>query len=283
MAAEHIHEVLKRASLFLEQHQKEPNIAEILLQHHLQVDRSQMFMRLRDEMPTDSLQSFNRDLKRHAVENVPVQHITGYEYFYGRLFHVNEHVLIPRQETEEVLLKAFDIMSSDTPQTIVDVGTGSGIIGITIALEKPDHHVYATDISPEALHTAKENAKRLGAELTFYEGDFLAPLLQKDMTVDLIVSNPPYIPYTEANNLSEVVRDYDPELALFAKENGLYAYRRILEQAKQMLQPGGQIVFEIGFDQGQSVPSLAKNYFPNASIHVFTDINGHDRIVTITT
>src|SRR5699024_11238965 len=83
--------------------------------------------------------------------------------------------------------------------------------------------------------------------------------------------------------LSEVVRDYDPELALFAKENGLYAYRRILEQAKQMLQPGGQIVFEIGFDQGQSVPSLAKNYFPNASIHVFTDINGHDRIVTITT
>lgn len=283
MATNRIHEVLKRASLFLEQHDKEPIVAELLLQHHLQIDRSQMFMKLREEIESDILQSFNKDLKLHAEESVPIQHIIGYEYFYGRKFIVNEHVLIPRQETEEVVLKSFEIMADKQPQTIVDVGTGSGIIGITIALEKPGHDIYATDISSEALRIARENASRLGAKLTFYEGDFLDPLQQEQITVDLIVSNPPYIPYAEAKNLSDIVRNHDPERALFAKENGLYAYRKILEQAKHVLRPGGQIVFEIGFDQGESVPNLATTYFPNALIDVFSDINGNNRIVTITT
>src|SRR5699024_9860436 len=143
---------------------------------------------------SDILQSFNKDLKLHAEESVPIQHIIGYEYFYGRKFIVNEHVLIPRQETEEVVLKSFEIMSDKQPQTIVDAGAVVGIIGITVALEKPGHDIYATDISSEDLRIARENASRLGAKLTFYEGDFLEPLQQEQITVDLIVSNPPYIP-----------------------------------------------------------------------------------------
>lgn len=287
--SERLFEVLHRASLFLEKHHKEQGVAELLLQHHLKLTRSQFFMELREPVSQKALETFEIDLRKHVETGVPIQHLIGEETFYGRSFTVNEDVLIPRPETEEVVERAIQLIQQhekfnrNEPITIVDVGTGSGIIAITLDIEITNTNITAVDISPKALKIAKQNAKQLNTEIEFFEGSFLQPLIEKQLKVDFIISNPPYIPYADLPTLSVTVREFDPELALFADESGLYAYRNILEQAPQVLNSGGAVIFEIGHDQGESVPNLAKANFKNATIETFKDINQNDRIVTIKT
>ncbi|RKQ34402.1 peptide chain release factor N(5)-glutamine methyltransferase [Oceanobacillus halophilus] len=273
-----LYEVLKRASLFLEEHHREPGVAEILLQHHLNVSRSQFYMMMQDSIPQETIANFEKDIEKHAETGIPVQHLTGYEEFYGREFAVNEHVLIPRPETEELVLHVINQVKNQTV-TIADIGTGSGIIAATLALELPEAAVYASDISEAALATARENAEKLDADVTFLQGNFLKPFIQGNIQVDVIVSNPPYIARAEEELLSDTVKNFDPELALFADEEGLAAYREIIQQAK-VLPHLEMIVFEIGHTQGEALHQLIRKTFPTARIQTIQDINKKDRIVS---
>ncbi|WP_044476777.1 peptide chain release factor N(5)-glutamine methyltransferase [Oceanobacillus massiliensis] len=277
-------EVLRWASLFLEKYDREPRVAEILLQHHLNVTRSQFYMLMQEPVSGEIAEMFKAQIVKHAETGIPVQHLTGYESFYGRDFTVNEHVLIPRPETEELVLHIIDSAgqpaNSNQPLTIVDIGTGSGIIAITLALELPEAKVYASDISKDALAIARQNAKRLGADVTFLQGDFLEPIIDEQIKADIIVSNPPYIAREEAPLLSDTVKNFDPELALFAEKNGLAAYQKIIMQAPEAVNADALIAFEIGHKQGRAVRALIKGTFPGSAVTTIQDINKKDRIVS---
>ncbi len=275
-----IHEALRWASLFLEEHNREGKIAEILLQHHLGISRVQLLSNFRELVPVEKQTVFMENIKRHVETGIPVQHLTGKEAFYGREFTVNKHVLIPRQETEELIVNVLDEIKTLGPaNTLVDLGTGSGIIATTLKLEKPELEVFAVDISEQALSVAKQNACTLGASIQFCKGSFLEPLIDRGQNVDIIVSNPPYIPFVDKPTLSDTVRNFDPELALFAEKNGLAAYYEIVEQSTQVLTTGGLIAFEIGYQQGEQVKTILTNTYPKSTVDIRKDINGKDRMV----
>lgn len=273
-----LHEVLSRASLFLKEHHREPRVAELLLQHYLGVSRSIFFTMLHESVPDQVAIPFQRALEKHAETGVPIQHITGYASFYGREFHVNEHTLIPRPETEELVQNIIE-NAPEQPHTIVDVGTGSGIIAITLALELPDAEVYASDISGEALTVARGNAEQLGADVHFLQGNFLKPFISQKRTADIIVSNPPYISRSEETYLTDTVKKFDPGLALFAEEEGLAAYKKIIADVPKAAKPAAFIFFEIGHGQGEPVSALLKKQLPVSDIEVIKDINKKDRIL----
>src|SRR5699024_990416 len=162
------YEVLQRASLFLQQHNCETKIAEILLQHFLQLSRTEFYLNMQAIITEQTMQKFWDAINVHVTTGMPVQHLTGYEYFYGRKFYVNEHVLIPRPETEELIehvVREMQMHKNDEHLTITDLGTGSGVIAITLALELPYTNVYATDISKKALHMAQKNAAKHHAKV----------------------------------------------------------------------------------------------------------------------
>lgn len=276
------YEVLRWASLFLEKNNRESRVAELLLQHHLGVSRAVFFANMQEDIPDDIYEAFKADIEKHAETGVPLQHLTGYEYFYGRRFTVDGHVLIPRPETEELVQHVIrhDVDFRKKPLRIVDVGTGSGVIAITLKLEWSDAEVFATDISEEVLQVAKKNAAEWNADVAFLQGNFLEPLIEREMVVDILVSNPPYIAETERNVLSDTVKNYDPELALFAGDDGLSAYKEIIRQAKRVVRPGGLIAFEIGHEQGNAVKKLLMETFPYSDVDILQDINKKDRIVT---
>ena len=274
------YEVLQWASLFLENHQREPKVSEILLQHYLNVSRSKFYTMMRDPIAEDVIKLFKSAIKQHATLGIPVQHLIGYEMFYGREFAVNKHVLIPRPETEELVQHVIQTASQhQRPLTIVDVGTGSGIIAITLALELVHATVYATDISTTALEVAQKNAEQLQANVTFLEGDFLQPLQKENIQADIVVSNPPYIARAEEALLADTVKNFDPELALFAEDNGLAAYRLIIEQSKKVAKRHAVLAFEIGDAQSEAVRSLIKETYPTSNVHTIKDINKKDRII----
>lgn len=280
MNFETIREARQWASLFLEQHHREKQVADLLLMHHLKISRARLLADLRDPFPDGARDDFIRDIKAHALKGVPVQHLTGEEMFYGRPFKVNNQVLVPRQETEELVEGVLDeINGLKEPITVVDVGTGSGIIAITLKKERPDLTVYATDISEGALKIARENADRHRAEVHFLKGDFLIPLIEGNIKADVIVSNPPYIPLYEKDELQDVVRNYDPHLALFGGEDGLDAYRAIVKQAGYVQKDRTCLAFEIGHQQGKDVSDLIFRQFPGSSPEIKQDINGKERMV----
>ena len=277
-----LHEILNWASRFLKENQCEEQIAEILLQHHLAVTNTEFYMMMQETIPESTVTTFIDDIKKHVETGVPVQHLTGHEMFYGRKFLVNEHVLIPRPETEELVQQVIEVMRSypqEEPLTIADIGTGSGVIAITLALELPHVQIYATDISEEALQVAKKNANQLQADVHFLHGDYLQPLIDQSVHADIIVSNPPYISKMEKPFISRTVKNFDPTIALFADENGLMSYRRILELSTNMIKRPDRIFFEIGHEQGKVVKMLVQNSYPQADVDMIKDINEHDRIV----
>ncbi|PWU67002.1 peptide chain release factor N(5)-glutamine methyltransferase [Gracilibacillus dipsosauri] len=278
-----IYEALRRASSFLENASREPKVAEILLLHELGLTKASLISSLRDSMTQEAFSAYMDKIKQHATTGIPVQHLTGVEQFYGRDFTVNEHVLIPRPETEELIVAICETVrrKNRTDLTICDVGTGSGIIAITLAHElaewKP--RILATDLSPEALIVAKQNGRNHQAKIEFYQGDFLSPLMEKGEKIDLLVSNPPYIDPTEKKLMSDTVKNFDPDLALFAPNHGLAAYEAIIQQAKFVLNKDAILAFEIGYQQGMAVSDIIKTKFQHAKVNVLQDINGKDRMV----
>lgn len=213
-------------------------------------------------------------------DGIPVQYIIGNVDFYGYQFCVNENVLIPRFETEELVNRTMEYsrqLGITTPK-VLDIGTGSGCIAITMAKELLNSIVTAVDVSKEALEVANINSSNNKANVQFIESDLFNNINGK---YNIIISNPPYISYDE--EIEEIVKNNEPHLALFAANNGLYFYDKILEQAKEYLISPSLIAFEIGQTQGNEICELAKKYFLNSEITLEKDLQGKDRFVFIKT
>ncbi len=220
----------------------------------------------------------------HLMEQgSPLGYVLGYEWFYGYPFIVNENVLIPRPETEELValvLRLFDDhFANQDSVDVFDIGTGSGAIGISLSLEEEKMHVIASDISKEALKVAEENNQKLNGSVEFLQGSMLDPFIQAHKKCDILVCNPPYIPIFE--KMEHSVIDYEPHIALFGGEDGLKFYRDIFEHAHQVCQEKAILAFEMGYDQGERLSVLARQYFPQAKIEVHKDISGKDRMLSI--
>lgn len=206
----------------------------------------------------------------------PIQHITGEVEFYGLPFRVSRDVLIPRPETEHLVETAIQIVQGWEATRIVDVGTGSGAIAIALAHVLNSKRVTAIDISDTALAIAQENASRNGVNVRFLQGDLLDPV--RGETLDLVASNPPYVPETDRATLSVEVREFEPAMALFAGLDGLDAYRRLIPQAFGVLRPGGHIVLEIGCGQTDAVRSLLEGA-RFSSVRAIPDLQGIPRVL----
>ncbi|QCR31414.1 peptide chain release factor N(5)-glutamine methyltransferase [Lysinibacillus sp. SGAir0095] len=275
-----IFEALNWASSFLVDKGRDENAARLLMQHIYAMNYSGLMMRMHDAIDEEKWNQFQKDVEEHA-KGRPVQYITGVEEFYGRTFRVDESVLIPRPETEELILGTIERMKKlfgdGTELKLADIGTGSGAIAITMKKEWPTAEVVATDISEAALETAKMNARQLQANIEFRLGDLTAPLEEEKW--DVILSNPPYIAFDEAKEMSEIVLDHEPHSALFADEDGLILYRKLAEQLPNLVKKPALIGVEIGYTQGEAVANFFKSTFPQGKIDIVKDINQKNRIV----
>ncbi|WLR44333.1 peptide chain release factor N(5)-glutamine methyltransferase [Bacillus carboniphilus] len=276
-----VYEALNWASSYLQEANRDNNAAELLLRHHMKLTRAQLFSESRKEVNEQIWLSFQSDVKEHA-KGVPVQYMIGSESFYGRSFLVNQEVLIPRPETEELIEGILQRITTFNRELIVaDIGTGSGAIAVTLSLENSNMNVYATDIAAESLKVAKENASQLGVEVTFLQGDLVQPLVESKLKFDVIVSNPPYIPIAEVDQLEVVVKDFEPRRALAGGEDGLDFYRRLASDLPQIMKEQFLIGVEIGVGQGEQVSTIFHNAFPLAQVEIVNDINGKDRMVFV--
>ena len=215
--------------------------------------------------------------------NEPLDYILGYTEFYGYRFTVDDRVLIPRPETEELVLHALqtidEVFVGYDQIKVSDIGCGSGAIGLSVALEEPRVRLVASDISQDALDVARINAKQLGVDAAFYCGDMAKPLIDHDIKVDMVLCNPPYIPNDETMEASVI--DYEPHVALFGGDDGLKFYRSVLHDAYKILQGNGYLLFEMGYNQKEALTELVKTINANASVEVYQDINGKNRILSV--
>jgi release factor glutamine methyltransferase len=238
-----IREALRNASQRLEHHRvSSPRLnAEVILAHCLSVDKTYLYTHDERVLDDNEFQKIE-DALYERISGVPVQYIVGRQEFYGRYFIVNPDVLIPRPETEFIVETVLGL-KPDPGAIIIDVGAGSGCIGITLALELPQCLVTITDISHAALKTARTNAIQLGADISIACMDLLDAVRGP---FDIVVSNPPYISPRESSNLQIEVREHEPTVALFAEDDGLAAFRRLIPSAERVLKPGGYLIMEIG-------------------------------------
>ncbi len=245
-----------------------------------QKNRVDLYAEIDKEMPFELEQEYVCGMNR-ILRHEPVQHVLGYSWFYGYKMMVSNAVLIPRPETEELVSHVLARMDAEFPNQekidVVDIGTGSGAIAISLAKEEPKIEMLATDISEEALMVAKENATINHAQVHFLCGDMLAPLIQMNKKVDILVSNPPYIPQEET--LESSVKDFEPHVALFGGEDGLKFYEIILDQCTQVLKDEAMIAFEMGWNQADSLKKMVQEKHPNAKVDIVKDINGKDRML----
>lgn len=225
--------------------------ADVLLRHVLGWDRATLLLRREEPLPPDAATTFDALLARRLGRE-PVAYLTGTREFYGRAFAVSSAVLIPRPETELIVDRVLRDTPTDAAPRIVDACTGSGILAVTLACERPRARIVATDISRPALAVARENARTHGVagRVTFVAADLLAPL---PGPFDLIVANPPYVARRDAPGLSRDVRDYEPDVALFGGDDGLALVRRLLREVATRLAPGGWLAMEFGAGQGYDV------------------------------
>ena len=272
-------QAITKACLLLRRQAKEESLARFLLMYMLDEMR-EFNENLAFELTEEDEQKYFQLINKHIKDDTPLSHLVGFEYFYDRKFKVTSDVLSPRMETEELVYKVIDYIRKNnlTNIKILDLCTGSGIIGITLKkeLEEFDVKILASDISSRALTVTKENASSLEADISFVESDLFSNIQDK---FDIIVSNPPYIAHDDKKTIKENVLNYDPHLALFADEEGMYFYRNIIEKSRQYLNEKGVIFFEIGYDQKEKIITLGENN--KFETVVYKDINGRDRIAVL--
>lgn len=277
-----VRELIKDTEKELEKLGKDVNAAKVLFYHLANKEPHQLYLMMDEEVDVELKDIFVKGINEFK-SGKPIQYIKGLETFFGRDFEVNENVLIPRYETEELvenILYHIDDYFSDCPKiTLCDVGTGSGAIAISLALEEELLDVFATDISKEAVNVASKNAEKLGAKINFMVGDMLQPLIDNNLKVDIFVSNPPYIPQNQ--NIEAVVKDNEPHVALFGGDDGLYFYRKIFKDVNKVINDKALLAFEMGFDQREIMEQALKEHFPNDSYQIIKDINGKDRMLFI--
>ena len=264
-------------------------IAEIVFSHVLNIDRMMLFTKYRDDVEDEEIEKIRYFIQKIGREKFPVQYLLNEQEFYGRKFYVDKGVLIPRQDTEILVEKMIDILKNNILKNknleknlkfhpkILDIGVGSGIIGITAALEIKDSYVLGVDISEKALETAQKNKEILKvSNIKFLKSDLFENVEFREF--DMIVSNPPYISLNEVGIMSDDTLLHEPSEALFAENDGLYFYYEICQKASDYLADFGYLLFEIGYKQGKNVAKImASSGFKN--IEVVKDLAGLDRVV----
>ena len=251
--------------------------AEWLLEEVLGEDRGQLYARARRPVATADAERFAAMVDR-CVTGTPLQHVLGHTSFRGLRIEVSPAVMIPRPETEEVVSAALAAVEAVEAPRVLDVGTGSGCIALAIKHERPDAVVEAWDVSADALAVARENADRLDLDVVFVEQDLFAADGHPAAPVDLLVSNPPYIPDAEADDLSSVVREHDPPEALFAGDDPLRFYRRLAARAPQFCVPGGTVVLETHAEYADGAAQAAREA-GLTDVRVERDLSDRPRIL----
>ncbi|MDF2661778.1 MAG: prmC [Paenibacillus sp.] len=275
---------LQASSFLLEQGVQDHNsAAEWLLQHVLGVSRSEFFMRWNEPFPEECRDRWSEVLTRRA-KGEPVQYITGEQEFYGLPFRVTPAVLIPRPETELLVERIVAVgrrLWPDGRPLVADIGCGSGAIPVTVAVQCPSWDVTATDISADAVEVARLNAAAngVGDRVRFYGGDLLEPYIRERITIDILVSNPPYIESGDMPHLQPEVREHEPHLALDGGPDGLRFYRRIVEQTGELPSRPAVIGFEVGSGQARQVAELIRESGGWERIEIVNDLAGIERHV----
>ena len=283
--------LLDKSILYLEKNSIDESklIAEIIFSHVLNVDRMMLFTKYRDEIEDEKIEKIRYFIQKIGREKFPVQYLLNEQEFYGRKFYVDKGVLIPRQDTEVLVEKMIEILKNNILKNknleknlkihpkILDIGVGSGIIGITAALEIKDSYVLGVDISEKALETAEKNKELLKvSNIKFLKSNLFENVEFKQF--DMIVSNPPYISLNEVGIMSDDTLLHEPSEALFAENDGLYFYYEICQKASDYLADFGYLLFEIGYKQGKNVAEImTSSGFKN--VEVIKDLAGLDRVV----
>jgi release factor glutamine methyltransferase len=253
--------------------------AELLLRHVLGWERAHLLAHLDEPLSSEAQQRYG-ELAAARERRTPLQHLTQRQAFWRRDFEVSPDVLIPRPETEILVEATLARVADVTAPLVVDVGTGSGCIALSIACDRSDAQVHATDISSAALAVAERNAKRLecAERVRFHQGDLLAPLEHLAGTADAVVSNPPYVARGDAGTLAPEVRDHEPLVALFPDGAVDSVYRRLIPAAWQMLRSEGWLLLEVGFGMANNVADLCAEagFVADAPLN---DLNGIPRVV----
>ncbi|AZP03261.1 peptide chain release factor N(5)-glutamine methyltransferase [Jeotgalibaca ciconiae] len=274
-------QVVQNAVKYLEKFNKNTYVAERLLIDRLDWTKTDFIRHLKDEM-TDSIYLQYLDDLNQFIEGKPLQYIVGKEWFYGIPLKVTKDTLIPRPETEELVhaaLKHLNQTVGEKPLRVLDIGTGSGAIAITMKSERPQDIVTATDISGAALDVAKKNTESLDLAIRFLQGDLLEPVSLE--TFDCIISNPPYIGFDEKELMDVSVLQHEPHSALFADNGGFSVYERLAYELPFYLKTDGCLFMEIGFQQGEKLQQLYQQAFPDKEVSIQKDINGLDRMLIV--
>ena len=273
-------QAILKTCLLLRRQDKEESLAKFLLMYMLDETSEQFSNKLSEELSVEQENRYFDLINKNINEDTPLSHLVGFDYFYDRKFKVTRDVLSPRIETEELIYKVLEYIKKSKKDSfkILDLCTGSGIIAITLKKEIVEKYteIVASDISEKALSIAIENANNNNTNITFIKSDLFDNISGK---FDLIISNPPYISYKDKITIKDNVLKYDPHLALFAEEDGIYFYRKIIENAVHYLSKDGVIFFEIGYDQKEKIFELGKNN--NFITTVYKDINNRDRIAKL--
>jgi len=260
---------------FLDRGMQESRLeAEILLAHVLEKNRVYLYANY-EEPINKSEREIYRDFIKRRIAGEPVAYITGQKEFMSLTFRVTPDVLIPRPDTEVLVEIALSLTRGGDIKRICDVGTGSGAIAVSLAVYQNDIDIYAVDLSPAALNIAMENAQLHNVKVHFREGDLLEPL-QDEAQMDMIVANLPYVTAAQIDELEIGVRDYEPQLALVASGDGLDIYRRLLPQARQLLRPGGYLLWEIDPRQADAARAMVQDFI---EVEVLQDYAGRDRLL----
>jgi release factor glutamine methyltransferase len=252
--------------------------AEVLLAHVVGCPRIQLYTRY-DELASDEVRSQYKKLVLRRTEGCPVAYLVGYKEFYNLRFAVSPAVLVPRPETEILVLEAIRLAKALAAPKVLDVGTGSGAIAVTLAKHLPQAQVTAVDISPAALEVAQRNAQTHGAfdRIQFVLGDLLGEFRDEER-FDVIVSNPPYVATEEWHQLPETVAKFEPRQALDGGPAGMLIIERLLREAKEHLLPGGTVLMEIGANQGKPVLALAERVGGYDKVAILPDHAGLPRV-----
>ena len=259
---------------------KESAAVILLLEHILNMSPTELYVNMENEICDEDINKFNTEFDKYINHNIPIQHIIGYSTFYGYDFIVNDDVLIPRRETEELvenILYRYDQYFAGQHVDVCDLCSGSGNIAVTLSCEETNMNVYGTDISEAAIEVAKKNNEKLGGNVKFLIGDMLEPV--KGMKFDIFISNPPYIPQVE--EVDSLVKDNEPNIALFGGDDGLKFYRIILSGVKPLLKDKAMIAFEHGYEMRESLHKIIKENLGDVKIETLKDLEGKDRMTFI--
>lgn len=272
-------EVLARASSFLEQNQLEGHMIEYVFLQRKHWNKTDYLLHMHEPITAEDQKQIDEDMVK-LLAHYPPQYLIGNEVFLDYRLKVTPDTLIPRPETEELVEKCLKLTQKQANQAlkVVDVGTGTGAIAISLKDKRPTWQVSAVDLSSAALEVAQENAQQIGVALEFILSDCLDEVVGP---IDVLISNPPYISKDEYELMDVSVREFEPKMALFAENNGLAIYEKLAKQAQSKLAKDGKIFLEIGFMQGSAVKELFRAAFPKKQVSIHQDLFGNDRMIVV--